>query len=99
MPEMARRDNNAAGSGTGNGRSVRLAFGRRVRELRKAHGYTQEGFAAASGLDRSYYGRIERGEQNVSLENISAVAGALGVPIGELFPSPDARREILEEGS
>ncbi len=99
MPEMARRDNNAADPERDDGRSVRLAFGRRVRELRKTRGYTQEGFAAASGLDRSYYGRIERGEQNVSLENISAVARTLGVSIGELFPSPEARREILEERS
>lgn len=67
--------------------SVRALFGRRARELRKGRGYSQEGFAAASGLDRSYYGGIERGERNVSLENIAAIARALDVPIRELFPS------------
>lgn len=66
---------------------VRLEFGRRVRELRKARGYSQERFAAASGLDRSYYGAVERGERNVSLENIAVIAQALDVPIKELFTS------------
>lgn len=66
---------------------VRLEFGRRVRELRKAGGYSQERFAAASGLDRSYYGAVERGERNISLENITVIAGTLDVPVKELFPS------------
>lgn len=69
--------------------TARVLFGRRVRELRKAKGYSQEGFAAVSGLDRSYYGRVERGEQNVSLDNIAAIARALGEPIKELFPSSE----------
>lgn len=68
---------------------VRIVFGRRVRELRKRRGYSQEGFAAASGLDRSYFGGVERGQRNVSLENIAAIARALEVPIGELFPSDE----------
>lgn len=69
--------------------SVRRLFGHRIRELRKERGFSQEGFAAASGLDRSYYGGIERGERNVALENIAAIAKALDVPIRELFPSEE----------
>lgn len=38
-----------------------------------------------SGLDRSYYGSVERGERNVSLDNISAIAKALDEPIYKLF--------------
>lgn len=68
---------------------VRAAFGRRVRELRKARGYSQERFAMLSGLDRSYFGGVERGERNVSLDNIAAIARALDVPIKKLFPSED----------
>ncbi len=44
-----------------------------------------------SGLDRSYFGGVERGERNVSLDNIAAIARALGVPIKELFPSEEPR--------
>lgn len=69
--------------------SVRVLFGQRVRELRKAQGYSQESFAVQSGLDRSYYGGVERGERNVSLDNIAAIARALDVPISDLFPSSD----------
>lgn len=69
--------------------SVRARFGSRIRELRKERGFSQEGFAAASGLDRSYYGAVERGERNVSLENIAAIARALETPVRELFPSDE----------
>lgn len=64
---------------------VRVLFGRRVRELRKAKGYSQERFAMVSGLDRSYYGSVERGERNVSLDNIAAIAQALDESIYNLF--------------
>ena len=67
------------------GHDVKLLFGKRVRELRKSRGWSQEEFASRVGLDRSYIGGVERGERNVSLENICLIARALGVPTGELF--------------
>ncbi len=48
-------------------------------------GWSQEEFALHAGLDRSYLGSVERGERNISLENISVLATALGVPAAELF--------------
>ena len=60
-------------------------FGSRVRELRKRHGWSQEAFASQVGLDRSYIGGIERGERNVSLENICLIAAALEVAPSKLF--------------
>ena len=56
-----------------------MRFGRRVRELRKEHGYSQEGFAEECGLDRTYFGGIERGERNAALRNIYRIAKTLGV--------------------
>jgi transcriptional regulator with XRE-family HTH domain len=56
-----------------------------VRQLRKNRGWSQEDFAHRVGLDRSYMGGVERGERNVSLENICLIAKALGVPAAELF--------------
>ncbi|MDB5311837.1 MAG: anaerobic benzoate catabolism transcriptional regulator [Gemmataceae bacterium] len=64
---------------------VKVLFGRRVRQLRKAKGVSQEAFAHGIQIDRSYYGSIERGERNVSLENICLIAGGLGVPPAELL--------------
>jgi transcriptional regulator with XRE-family HTH domain len=64
---------------------VKKRFGARLRALRRARKMSQEGVALASDLDRSYLGRIERGEINVSLINIHRIAGALGVEAGALF--------------
>lgn len=60
-------------------------FGCRVRDLRKQMGWSQEIFASRCGLDRTYVGGIERGERNVSLRNIEAIASALGISIAELM--------------
>jgi transcriptional regulator with XRE-family HTH domain len=59
-------------------------FGRRLRELRQAEGWSQEEFAHQCGLDRSYVGGLERGERNVALRNIEKLAKALRVPISQL---------------
>jgi transcriptional regulator with XRE-family HTH domain len=67
--------------------SVLVRFGNRVRELRKKQGLSQEGLALESGLDRSYVGGVERGERNISLENIEKLAMALGVHPSELLRS------------
>ncbi len=64
---------------------VKTQFGERVRQLRKDRGWSQEDFAHRTGLDRSYMGGVERGERNVSLENICLIATALGVSPATLF--------------
>jgi transcriptional regulator with XRE-family HTH domain len=56
-----------------------IAFGRRVRELRKQKGLSQEALALECDLDRTYIGGVERGERNVSLINIHKIAKALKV--------------------
>ena len=60
-------------------------FGIRVRELRVARGLSQEVLAQKSGLHRTYVGGIERGERNVSLENIQKIAKSLNITIDRLF--------------
>lgn len=66
-------------------KDVQQRFGDRVRELRHDAGFSQEAFAEASGLDRSYYGSIERGERNVALRNIERIAETLGLSLAELM--------------
>lgn len=62
-----------------------IKFGLRVRELRVARGISQEVLAQKSGLHRTYIGGIERGERNVSLENIQKIANGLNISIESLF--------------
>lgn len=65
--------------------NVRKKFGKRVRELRKAIKLSQEGLGFKANIHRTYIGSIERGEQNVSLDNIYKLTIALKVPMKELF--------------
>lgn len=53
-------------------------LGATIRIVRAEHGYSQEGFAAQSGIDRSYFGAIERGEFNVSFDTLVRIAHGLG---------------------
>lgn len=64
---------------------IRVRFGLRVRELRKQQGYSQESFAHACELDRTYIGGIERGERNVALLNIERIAQTLEISLAELM--------------
>lgn len=63
----------------------RQAFGRRVRVLRIARGLSQEDLADLAGIHRTYLSSLERGQRNVGLDNIHALAVALGVKTSELF--------------
>lgn len=64
---------------------IRKRFGQRVRELRKAGGFSQEAFADECEIDRTYFGGIERGIYNPALRKIEAIADALGVSLSELM--------------
>ena len=62
-----------------------VAFGKRVAELRKDAGYSQEQFAFKCGVDRTYIGTIERGEKSHTLNTIVKIAKALGISKSELL--------------
>ena len=66
-------------------KKIRKDFGIKVRTLRSEQGYSQEAFADECDLHRTYIGAIERGERNVSIDNIAKIAAALKIPISELF--------------
>ena len=60
-------------------------FGKRLVELRKAKGWSQEKLALESGLARSYVGGIERGQRNIALYNICVLAETLNVEPSEML--------------
>ncbi|MBK6006837.1 helix-turn-helix transcriptional regulator [Ramlibacter ginsenosidimutans] len=59
---------------------VKVRFGRRLAELRKSIGWSQEKLSLGSGVARSYLGGVERGQRNIALINICRLAATLGVP-------------------
>lgn len=56
-----------------------MLFGKRLVELRKGKGWSQEALALESGIARSYLGGVERGQRNIALVNICRLAEALEV--------------------
>lgn len=78
------------------GQDIKRLIGERVRELRLARGITsQEKLGElASDLHRTFIGRVERGETNISIENLQAITRALEVSLAEFFkPFGDTKWE------
>ena len=61
-----------------------IAFGKRVREVRKGKGISQERLAEMADIDRSYMGNIERGEKNITLKKAYEICDALNIEIIDL---------------
>ena len=59
-------------------------LGQRIRDARKAKGWSQERLAFEAGIDRSYCGGLERGERNPSFNLLCALAKVLGSDLGEI---------------
>ena len=58
---------------------LKVALGERVREVRHARGLTQEGLAEQLGVTPRYLAGIERGERNLTLDSVDALAKQLDV--------------------
>jgi transcriptional regulator with XRE-family HTH domain len=65
--------------------SIRIQLGRVIRQLRSEAGYSQEAFADAIGVHRNYMGTVERGETNITIENLEKIARGLRVRLSELM--------------
>lgn len=66
--------------------SIKISFGKQVRKYRAKRHLSQERLAEICDMHVSYIGRIERGIQNVRLENIQIIASALKVRPRDLLP-------------
>ncbi len=64
---------------------IQKKLGRRIAELRRKRGFSQEGFAHECRFHRSYMGAVERGEKNITIQMVGRVAKALRISLSELF--------------
>lgn len=65
--------------------TLRALFARNVRVARVNAGVSQEGAADAAQLDRTFIGSLERGERNISIDNIERIARVVGYAPHELL--------------
>ena len=64
---------------------IRDDFGKKVQELRKQSGLSQEKFALLIDMDRTYFASVESGKRNISIDNILKIAQGLNITLEELF--------------
>ena len=72
--------------------TIRARLGKRVRYLRTKLGWSQEKLGEKASLHPTYVGGIERGERNVSLDNLTKLSEAFQITLSELF-------RFLQDGS
>lgn len=72
----------------GEGQSLRKTLGANVRTERHRHDLTQEELAEQLGITPRYLAAIERGERNLTLDSIEALAAQLGVDPHSLLTRP-----------
>ncbi|MBF6620991.1 MAG: helix-turn-helix transcriptional regulator [Patulibacter sp.] len=61
-----------------------VALGTAIREARNQARLSQEALATETGVDRSYFGHVERGLQNPSYLVLRRIADGLGITLDEL---------------
>jgi transcriptional regulator with XRE-family HTH domain len=69
---------------------LQRTFGRNLRAHRKGRGLSQEEFADALGVHRTYIGGIERGERNLTLKSVERIARQIKMTPLELLAPRDS---------
>jgi transcriptional regulator with XRE-family HTH domain len=62
-----------------------VALGKTIKEVRLSKGISQERLALLAEVDRSYVGRIERGDNNAAVLTLSRLAEALDISVAKLM--------------
>jgi transcriptional regulator with XRE-family HTH domain len=62
-----------------------VALGEALRRIRKAKAISQENLALLAEVDRSYVGRVERGDNNVAVLTLIRLVGALDISVATLM--------------
>jgi transcriptional regulator with XRE-family HTH domain len=80
-------------------KELATVFGERLRELRIQKGdLSQEKLADNVGVHRSFIGRVERGESNITLANLYRICTGLGVTLSEFFKDFESNTTTSNNG-
>ncbi len=63
----------------------RIKLGKVLRAMREEKGISQEAFADKFKINRTYYGKVERGENSISLDKLQLISKSLKIPLSEIF--------------
>nr|WP_041296679.1 helix-turn-helix transcriptional regulator [Janthinobacterium sp. Marseille] len=79
MPNLSRNRQDA----------VLIALGAAIRRIRLKKKISQENLALLAEVDRSYVGRVERGDNNIAVLTLQRIAKALDITLGDLMAEAD----------
>lgn len=65
--------------------TARFIFATNLKRLRLERALSQEMLAEMANLHRTYVGSVERGERNISIDNMESFANALNVSLREML--------------
>lgn len=66
---------------------IQKQIGKRIKEIRLSLNLSQEDCALNSGLNRTYFGSVERGERNISVINLNKICKSFKVSLKDFFNS------------
>ena len=66
-------------------------LGKALRARREASGHSQESYADAIGMHRTYYSAVERGEKNLQLDTLQRICAGLKCKIWEVLKDAEAK--------
>jgi transcriptional regulator with XRE-family HTH domain len=75
-----------------------IAFGNRVRDLRKKKKLSMEALAADAGIEYKQLANVELGKINTTISTAQAIAGALEIPLNKLFDFDISQNKAIKKG-
>lgn len=66
-------------------KSTKVLLGERIREIRKAHGFSQEQLAVLVDIEQKHVSCIERGKNAPTIDRLQKIAEVLNVPVKDFF--------------
>ncbi len=80
----------------GGEKNLRLRVAANIRRLRRALNWSQEALAHEAGLHRTFIGQVERGESNISIDNLELIARALKLDACDVVCKPTKARRLKD---